>query len=69
MDNTTSFTSPLVNAVYGAGAMAPQLGPLLDALARVSVWTVLFTLLAVAVAYDQSMFRARRTALTAPGAR
>ncbi len=53
--NTTSFTSPLANAVYGAGAIAPQIEPFIDALSRISVWTVLFTVLALAVAYDQRM--------------
>jgi len=55
--NATSFTSPIANAVYGAGAIPAQLVPVIDALSQTSIWTVLFTALALAVAYDQSKSR------------
>lgn len=50
--NTTSFTSPLANANFG-GNVPPQVEYLLDALKGVTFWTGLWTLLALAVVYDQ----------------
>ncbi len=54
--NATSFTSQLAQVRYAAVAVPSLLEPLVDAVSRASIWTVLFTLLAVAVVYDQSMF-------------
>lgn len=50
--NTTGFTSPLANANFG-GNVPPQVELLLDALKGVTFWTGLWTLLALAVVYDQ----------------
>ena len=52
--NATSFTSPLANAKYGSVNVPPQVEYIIDAVSNASGWTILFTLLAVAVAYDQS---------------
>lgn len=53
--NATSFTSPLSDAKYGTVNVPSQLGYVVDTIAQTGVWTVLFTILAVLVAYDQSM--------------
>lgn len=52
--NTTSFTSPLANAQYGSINVPPQVEYVVDAISHASIWTVLWTLLALAVVYDQS---------------
>lgn len=52
--NATSFTSPLANAQYGSINVPPQIEYVVDAISKASVWTVLWTLLAIAVVYDQS---------------
>lgn len=53
MENTTAFASPLASANYGAINVPPQVELVVDALSRVSFWTVLWTALALAVVYDQ----------------
>lgn len=53
--NTTSFTSPLANANFG-GSVPPQVEFFLDALKGVTFWTGLWTVLALAVVYDQCRF-------------
>lgn len=60
MENITAFTSPLASANYGAINVPPQVELVVDALSRVSFWTVLWTVLALAVVYDQRTL-ARRT--------
>lgn len=52
--NGTSFASPLATAKYVAGAFPAQLEPVIQALSQTSIWAILLTVLAVAVAYDQS---------------
>lgn len=52
--NTTSFTSPLANAQYGSINVPPQIEYVVDAVSHASLWTVFWTLLAIAVVYDQS---------------
>lgn len=66
MENITAFTSPLASANYGAINVPPQVELVVDALSRVSFWTVLWTALALAVVYDQRML-ARRTCLETAG--
>lgn len=53
--NNTAFTSPLANANFG-GSVPPQVEYLLDALKGITFWTGLWTLLALAVVYDQCTF-------------
>lgn len=53
MDNATAFTSPLASVNSGAINVSPQVELVLDAISRMSFWTVFWTLLALAVVYDQ----------------
>lgn len=55
--NATSFTSPLADFKLAAGTLPPQVDYVLDTIANASVMTWVFTLLALAVAYDQSTFQ------------
>lgn len=48
-----SSTSLLVNAKYAGVAVPPQLDHVLDAIATASPWTLLLTLLAMCIVYDQ----------------
>lgn len=52
--NATAFTSPLANSNYGSLSVPPQVEYIVDAVSNVSFWTAVWTLLAVAVVYDQS---------------
>jgi len=52
--NATSFTSPLASVKYGAVNFPPQFESVVEAVAQASAWTVLFTILGLFVAYDQS---------------
>lgn len=60
--NSTSFTSPLANPQNGNVNIPLQLEYVVDAISHASLWTVLWTVLAVAVVYDQSMFYPRSIA-------
>lgn len=53
--NATSFTSPLADFKVAAANLPPQVDYVVDTIANASVMAWLFTLLAIAVAYDQSM--------------
>lgn len=52
MSINTSFTSPLANAHLG-GNVPPPVDYVLDALKGVTFWTGFWTLLALAIVYDQ----------------
>lgn len=52
MSVNATFTSPLANANFG-GNVPPQVEFVLDALKGVTFWTGFWTLLALAVVYDQ----------------
>ncbi|KAL1883790.1 hypothetical protein VTK73DRAFT_8326 [Phialemonium thermophilum] len=54
--NSTSFTSPLANAKYGSVNIPPQIEYVVDAIGRTSAWTVVFSLLAGLVVYDQIVY-------------
>lgn len=54
--NSTSFASPLASPQNGNINIPLQLEYVVDAISHASVWTVLWTIVALAVAYDQSMF-------------
>lgn len=56
MDANTSFTSPLATVGYGSINVPPQVEFVFDTLVNLSFWTVFWSLLALAVAYDQRMF-------------
>jgi hypothetical protein len=48
-------TSPLATIKLGAANVAPQLEYVLDYVSNASAWSILATLLAIAVVYDQCM--------------
>lgn len=52
--NATSFTSPLAD--FSVGGLPPQVDYMVNTIANASVMTWVFTLIAVAVAYDQSTY-------------
>lgn len=52
--NSTSFASPLANPQNGNLNIPVQLEYVVDAISHASIWTVLWTVLAIAVVYDQS---------------
>lgn len=54
--NSTSFSSPLASPQNVNVNIPLQLEYVVDAISHASFWTVLWTVLAVAVVYDQSMF-------------
>lgn len=54
--NSTSFSSPLASPQNVNVNIPVQLEYVVDAISHASFWTVLWTVLAVAVVYDQSMF-------------
>jgi len=53
-------TSPLATLKYGAANVAPQLELVVDYIANASTWSILATLLALAVVYDQCMSRPQK---------
>ena len=56
MASNSTFTSMLAGARHASVSVAPQLDFVVDVVSRSGPWTILLTLLAMAVAYDQSMF-------------
>lgn len=54
METNATFSSVLVGK-YASAGIPPQLDYVVDTITSVSIWTVLLTLLAVCVAYDQCM--------------
>jgi hypothetical protein len=60
--NSTSFTSPLAIPQISNVNIPLHLEYVVDAISNASLWTVLWTVLAVAVVYDQSMFYPRSVA-------
>lgn len=54
MEANSSVTSVLANARYGGVSIPPQVDQLVDAVTRSGPWALVFTILAVLVAYDQS---------------
>jgi sterol 22-desaturase len=57
MASNSSNTSPLAAVGYGSVNVPAHVEYLLDAVSRTSGWTIAFTILAIAVAYDQSALR------------
>ena len=53
--SSSAFSSMLASSKYGGVALPPQIDYVLDTVSNASIWTILLTLLAVCVAYDQSM--------------
>jgi hypothetical protein len=55
MVTNSSFTSILANSKY-AGIAGEQVDYVVDAVTRSGPWALFFTIVAFAVAYDQSMY-------------
>lgn len=55
--NSTSsgFTSVLASTKFASAGLPPQVDYFVDKVASASIWTVLITLFAMCVVYDQSM--------------
>lgn len=52
--NTTTFTSMLAGSKFASAAgLPPQIDYVIDAVSSVSVWTMLLTVVAMCVVYDQ----------------
>lgn len=51
------FTSVLANSKYVNANIPPQLDYVIETISAAGPWTWLFTIIALCVAYDQSMFR------------
>ncbi|KAI2624306.1 cytochrome P450 61 [Hypoxylon sp. NC1633] len=64
--NATSFTSPLADFKFPAANFPPQVDYVLDTIANTSVMTWLFTLLAIAVAYDQISYFMQKGSIVGP---
>lgn len=56
--NATSFSSPLAETIFPIANLPPQLVGAIDAVTSAGLATWFFTILALAVAYDQGMFLA-----------
>jgi len=54
MESNSNFTSVLASAKYGGVPVPPQVDYVVDAVVNSGPWTILFTVLAILVAYDQS---------------
>ncbi|KAK3956202.1 cytochrome P450 [Pseudoneurospora amorphoporcata] len=64
--NATSFTSPLASAKLGAVAVPPQLEYVIDTISKASGWTIVFTLLAALVAWDQIKYVLNKGTIAGP---
>jgi len=53
--NATAFTSPLASVGIGAVNVPPQLEYVVELVSNASGWTIFWSLLALAVVYDQRM--------------
>lgn len=56
MDSNSSFASPLANTNNGVVKPSRHLDFVVEAIANSGPWTIVFTILAALVAYDQSMY-------------
>ncbi|KAJ3564967.1 hypothetical protein NPX13_g7667 [Xylaria arbuscula] len=66
MATNASFTSPLAHAVPSAGAFAPQIESVVDAVMNAGLLTWVFTILALAVAYDQISYLLQKGSIVGP---
>ncbi|KAI4865638.1 cytochrome P450 61 [Hypoxylon rubiginosum] len=64
--NATSFTSPLADFKLAAGSLPPQVDYVVDTIANASIMSWLFTLLALAVAYDQISYFMQKGSIVGP---
>ncbi|KAI0021263.1 cytochrome P450 61 [Xylariomycetidae sp. FL0641] len=61
--NATSFTSPVADAT---GAFPPQINQIVNTVSNASIATWLFTILALAVAYDQISYLTQKGSIVGP---
>jgi hypothetical protein len=61
-------TSPLATIKFGAASVAPQLESVIDYVANASTWSILATILAVLVVYDQGTLAMSKPSTLAPPA-
>ncbi|KAI8945828.1 cytochrome P450 [Xylaria longipes] len=66
MASNASFTSPLANAIPSAGAFAPQIESVVDAVMNASLLTWAVSLVALAVAYDQISYLLQKGSIVGP---
>ncbi|KXH62249.1 cytochrome P450 [Colletotrichum nymphaeae SA-01] len=64
--NATTFTSVLANAKLGSVNIPPQVDYVIEKVANASIVTILFTLLALAVAYDQISYITSKGSIAGP---
>ncbi|KAK2613750.1 hypothetical protein N8I77_000640 [Diaporthe amygdali] len=64
--NSTSFTSPLASPLNGNVNIPLQLEYVVDAISHASLWTVLWTCVALAVAYDQISYLRQKGSIVGP---
>ncbi|KAK3944753.1 cytochrome P450 61 [Diplogelasinospora grovesii] len=64
--NTTSFTSPLASVKYGAVNIPPQLEYVFETVSNASAWTIILTVLALLVAYDQFSYIWNKGSIVGP---
>ncbi|KJZ78085.1 Cytochrome P450 61 [Hirsutella minnesotensis 3608] len=63
---SSAFTSVLANAKYAAVSVPPHFDYVYEAIATASPWTLLVTLLAMCVVYDQVSYLIHKGSLTGP---
>ncbi|KAG7147474.1 Cytochrome 61 like protein [Verticillium longisporum] len=66
MDANTTFTSVLANAKFASVSIPPQVDSVIEAVSNASVWTIVFTVLALLVAYDQIGYIVRKGSIVGP---
>ncbi|RYP03705.1 hypothetical protein DL764_004966 [Monosporascus ibericus] len=64
--NATDFASPLAHAGLAGGNLPPQVDHVLDVVSNATISTWLFTLLAIAVAYDQVSYWLQKGSIVGP---
>ncbi|PSS02118.1 cytochrome P450 61 [Coniella lustricola] len=66
MENSTLITSPLASVNYGPINVPPQVEYVVDAISRMSFWTAFWTVLAVAIVYDQLSYIRNKGTIAGP---
>lgn len=66
MESNSSFTSVLAGSKYAGVPVPPQVDYVVEAVVNSGPWTILFTVLAILVAYDQIMYIVRKGSIVGP---
>ncbi|KAH7031066.1 cytochrome P450 61 [Microdochium trichocladiopsis] len=64
--NATSFSSPLAESIFPIANLPPQVTDAIDAVANASIATWFFTILGLAVAYDQVSYWIQKGSIVGP---